>query len=201
MKHRRSLRKAVLPGVLLLVLTACASGDIALPQIDTPSRHVQIGERMLEMHKLEAAYREFERALDLDPKYAPAFVGISLVHCMRSEYVSGVYALDQADRLARGKAQEMDVYVGRMRFLLLGGTHFDPNWLTRVEETFSQAVILDDKDSAPHYYLGLSYKEARQYDRAAKHFFRVMEMGGTYSAPASEEYRLAEERGKPTPRR
>jgi tetratricopeptide (TPR) repeat protein len=201
MKHWMSIAKWVVSAGLMSILISCASGDIPLVRIDTPVHHVKIGERMLEMRKLEAAYREFERALDLDPKYAPAFIGISLVHGMRSEYPPGVHALDQADRLARGKAQEMAVHVGRMRFLLAGGEHFDPHWLARVEKTFSQAVILDNKDPAPHYYLGLAYKEARQYDRAAKHFYRVMEMGGAFSAAASEEYRLAEEMGRATPTR
>ncbi|MCG6894149.1 MAG: hypothetical protein LJE65_11120 [Desulfobacteraceae bacterium] len=201
MKHRMPRAKWMVLAGLMALLVSCASGNIVLPRIDTPPHHVKTGERMLEMRKLEAAYREFERALDLDPKYAPAFIGISLVHGLRSEYPPGVRALDQADRLARGKAQEMAVYVGWMRFLLIGGEHFDPDWLARVEKTFSQAVILDNEDPAPHYYLGLAYKEARQYDRAAKHFYRVMEMGGAYSAAASEEYRLAEEMGKTTPTR
>ena len=93
----------------------------------------------------------------------------------------------------------MDSQIGRMRFLLIGGEHFDPNWMEMIKETFDKAVLLDDDNPAPHFYLGLSYKEARQYDRAAKHFYRVIEMGGTYSAAASEEYRLAEEMATPTP--
>ena len=201
MKHRLSTPKRLAAAGWMLLLAACASGNIALPRIDTPTHHVKTGERMLEMHKLMAAYREFERALDLDPKYAPAYVGISLVHGMRSEYGPGLRALEQADRMARGKAQEMDVLIGRMRFLLIGGEYFDPGWLAMAEKTFSKAVILDNEDPAPHYYMGLSYKEARKFDRAARHFFRVMEMGGPYSAAASDEYRLAEEMGKPTPPR
>jgi tetratricopeptide (TPR) repeat protein len=182
----------------LWALGGCGGADVIMPPIDTPSQHVQTGYRMLEMNKLNAAYREFERSLDLDGKYAPALVGVAQVHARRNELHQGLRALAEARRYARGKDQEMEVHVGVMRFYLSGRHYFDEDWLLRVKQAFQEAVDTDQNDPVPHYYMGQAYREARQFDLAARHFYRVVEAAGAFSAEAAREYRAAEEMATPT---
>lgn len=190
------MRTFTVAGPLLaawLLLSACGSGQIPLiPVIDTPEYHVATGQKMLELDKIPSAFREFDRAVELDPKYSPAYVGLGISHARVNASASALAALEKADRYARGKGQEVAVWVGYMRFYTISGDNYSVNWLTRVEGAFNKAVLIDAKNPAPFYYLGLAYKGAGQNDQAAKMFYRVLELGGGYEKEAAREYDIVE---------
>jgi len=192
------MQKSVIAGLVIFsvgVLFACSSGKIPLiPKIDTPGYHIRTGEKMLEFNKIESAFREFNRAIDLDPKYSPAYIGLGLTHAFRDEFEKGLEALSKADRYARGKEQEIAAYVGYMRFYLIGAERFRPDWLNRVEDAFSKAILIADELPAPYYYMGMAYKAAGKFDLAAKKFYRVLELGKKYVKEAEQEYAAIENR-------
>ena len=69
--------------------------------LDTPARHVENGIRMLNAGKIEDAFREFNRAKSLDPKYSPAYVGIGFCHGLMGDYEKGLNAMKEAQRLPK----------------------------------------------------------------------------------------------------
>lgn len=69
--------------------------------LDTPARHVENGIRMLNIGKVEDAFREFNRAKSLDPKYAPAYVGIGFCYGLMGDYQKGLEAMEEARRLPK----------------------------------------------------------------------------------------------------
>ncbi len=69
--------------------------------LDTPSRHVENGIRMLNTGNIEDAFREFNRAKSLDPEYAPAYVGIGFCHGLMGDYEKGLKAMEEASRLPK----------------------------------------------------------------------------------------------------
>ncbi|MGD8386411.1 MAG: S-layer homology domain-containing protein [Desulfobacteraceae bacterium] len=84
---------------LVLCATGCASRQApSLGVLDSPAHHVMNGVKLMEKGRLEAAQREFQSALRLDPRCAAAFRGNSLIHGMRQEYVTAFEAIHQAIR-------------------------------------------------------------------------------------------------------
>jgi tetratricopeptide (TPR) repeat protein len=93
----------------LLVLTGAACGPITpypnMP-LDTPERHVYNGMTFLEIDKFDAAIREFDRALELDSEFAPAFVGKGLAYGKQGEADTGLYYMKKAEENCRTDAEK-----------------------------------------------------------------------------------------------
>jgi len=190
-------RKAVYGLVIFTVvfLLSCTSGQLpVILKIDTPLYHVDIGDKMLDLYKIDSAFREFSRAVEMDPKYSPAYVGLGLVHGYYGDYASATVDLESADRYARGKEQEVAVFVGYMRLNLIAADRLSSDWLKRVETRFNQAVVVGDDFPAPYYYMGMAYKAAGKLDLAAKKFYRVIELGKGYIKRATKEYETLEKK-------
>ena len=86
-------------GVLLVL--ACGPDTILVrPGLDTPDHHVSNGNQLLDRHKLEAAYQEFQRALELDSSYIPAYIGVAMVQGRRGDYNGGLKMLNKAKKTA-----------------------------------------------------------------------------------------------------
>ena len=91
----------VMAGFCTLLLLACGPRAIA-PQawLDTPIHHVNNGNQMLKTGKIDSAFREFNRAKELDPKYSQAYVGLCLVHGLKGDYeTSSMYMKKAIDTL------------------------------------------------------------------------------------------------------
>lgn len=88
--------------LLMMALVGCAT-TVYSPNapLDTPSRHVENGIRMLNAGKIEDAFREFNRARQLDPDYSPAYVGIGFCHGLMGDYEKGLEAMEEARRLTQ----------------------------------------------------------------------------------------------------
>jgi len=86
----------------ILLLLACGPDTILVrPGLDTPDHHVSNGNQLLKRLKLDAAYQEFQRAIELDSTYTPAHVGLALVQGRRGDYDGGLNTLDKAKKMAQ----------------------------------------------------------------------------------------------------
>lgn len=88
--------------IAMLSISGCAP-TVYSPKapLDTPSRHVENGIRLLNVGKTEDAFREFNRARQLDPEYSPAYVGIGFCHGLMGDYEKGLKAMEEAQRLTK----------------------------------------------------------------------------------------------------
>lgn len=88
--------------VIMLAIHGCAP-TVYSPKapLDTPSRHVENGIRMLNVGKIDDAFREFNRARQLNPEYSPAYVGIGFCHGLMGDYEKGLKAMKEARRLTK----------------------------------------------------------------------------------------------------
>jgi len=189
-----------LPVLLIAVLASCAP----MPQapearLDTPQHHARNGDKLLESGRIDAAWYEFNRARELDPQYAPAYAGLGLVEASRGEFENGLKSLKTARWYARGDRQKQAVCVAYMRIYILGGEKIDKDWLVQVEKEFSAAQKSGPDRPAPHYYMGLAYKSALEFGKAAAQLKKVLQLEGAYVAAADREYALMQkiERARP----
>jgi len=97
--------------VMLTVLFLSCSGDVLIAELklDTPARHVRNGNKLLKTDKLPAAEQEFKRALELDPDYSPAFVGLGLIKGKQGKFAEAMDMLESAATLAKDPKQQSEV--------------------------------------------------------------------------------------------
>ena len=72
--------------------------------LDTPEHHVANGNTLLNSGKIDDAYREFHRARELDPKHAPAYLGLGLVYGIKGNYENAIEMLKTAET-AKGSSR------------------------------------------------------------------------------------------------
>ena len=82
------------------------------PGLDTPSHHVDNGYKLMAWGKTEAAIREFNRSMELDPTYAPAYVGLGILYGMMGELEKGLALMQRAEALAQNEEQKKEVEMG-----------------------------------------------------------------------------------------
>ena len=111
MKTRRFI--IIFSACLLLTMLGCGPDNIFIRQgLDTPSHHVSNGNQLMGSDKFDAAQVEFNRALELDPNYAPAYVGLGLVAGYQGEPEKGMALLEKARGLAQDEEQRQQVESG-----------------------------------------------------------------------------------------
>lgn len=169
----------------VLMISCSQTSQYSLSRLDTPEHHTFAGIMLLNQEKITDAGREFEIALQLDPRYARAHAGIGLVKAYRGDFAGGLDAIRQSQKYARGKEDRIFALVGAVRVNLLShavclkiGTECssDDTWLRRSKEAFEQAVMIDHKDASAYYFMGECYMAALDMESAGRMFARVLDL-------------------------
>jgi tetratricopeptide (TPR) repeat protein len=84
--------------------------ELGINPADVPT-HVEIGELQLQFHQFDEASRFFSRALELDPFYTAAGVGLAKVWIAKKEYQKAVEELEQT---ARQSPEDETIYYNLM---------------------------------------------------------------------------------------
>ncbi|ABW65847.1 tetratricopeptide repeat protein [Desulfosudis oleivorans] len=173
----------------LVFLFACGPKAVAPEaQMDTPEHHVTNGNKFLKADKLDEAFTAFTRATQLDPKYAPAYVGLGLVHGKQGIFDKAFDAMKQAARFAKTDAQHAETSVGYIRLYTMGGPAVEENWLNKAGNHFERAHKLAPRDPAPYFYMGMAYRNAYRFSDAAGMFKAVLDLDKDFVEAADREY-------------
>jgi Flp pilus assembly protein TadD len=85
----------------LTLLISCGPDTIWVrPSLDTPFQHETNGRRLLERGKMDDACREFMRAIELDPQFTNAYIGLGLAQGRKGELQKAKATMDKANTLA-----------------------------------------------------------------------------------------------------
>ncbi len=181
----------VVAGVCMLFLFACGpKAMVPKAKLDTPEHHVTNGIKLLKSGKIDAAFREFNRAKELDPKHSPAYVGLGLVCGYKSDFIAGLESMKNAEKYARGNEQEIAANVGYMRLYIMGGEKVEKKWLKKVKARFNKAVTISSDSPEPYFYMGIAYKISYNFREAASQFVMVLELDKGCIEEADKEYAL-----------
>ncbi|MFH1675348.1 MAG: S-layer homology domain-containing protein [Pseudomonadota bacterium] len=162
----------------VLFLAACgAKGIKPETPMDTPEHHNLVGTSLFEKGDFAGAVKEFERAKDLDPGYALAYVGIGLSRGKMNDTKGAFAAMEKADDLAESKDEKISVHVGMIRLHTLSRQE---DWLEDAEDEFDDAKGIDPKEPVSYYYMGLADKAAGKHEAAARHFRKVIDLNKGY---------------------
>ncbi|MCP4748459.1 MAG: hypothetical protein GY874_20345 [Desulfobacteraceae bacterium] len=107
------IKLVVLSLITLLIMTACGPDTVRLRQsLDSPLQHVSNGHNLLDRGKIDHACREFRRAMDLDPNYLSAYVGLAIALAYKGEIKDSMKNLEHAKSMANSPKEHKIVKEG-----------------------------------------------------------------------------------------
>jgi len=176
--------------MLGMLVTSCAKPP-RKPEaaLDTPEHHVFSGYKLYDKGDYAGAEREFNLAIQLDSKYSPAYVGLGLVFGSQNNFEKAYDNMKKAKSLAKKKEDKVDAHVGMIR---LYSMERKEKWVKKAEDEFEDAVKIDPKSSAAHFYMGKAYKYGYDFDKAGTMFKKVLDLNDKYLVEADNEWKVVQ---------
>lgn len=169
--------------VSFLMLWGCSSVQTAKKSKRTlsASEYVKAGHLALQQGDWEQAAFSFNRAMKVDPQYAPAFSGAAYVLAIKDQPQK---AIEYAEKAVALDARSFDAQFYRGRILLL--TKPD-NWFDQAIHSFDQALKIKSMDDETLFYKAEAYREHGDVREAKMIYTKVVERGGTFAHQANEQ--------------
>ena len=190
MNYRKTL-------IILVVITigaflfSCAPKERKpVSQLDTPEHHTYTGMKLMDQGKYGDAQREFELALQLNRKFSKAYAGMGLVTAYQGDFKEAFKYMKSAKKYAESDDEKVFYHVGKVRLYTMAKP--DDEWLEDAEDEFEDAVKIDPKSSAAYYFMGLAYKVALEFGKAADMFAKVLDLDDKYVREADKDWKLVQ---------
>ena len=168
--------------VLTVVVTGCGP-KIAPPTsvLETPEYHYKNGLKYLDRDQIDEALKSFDRAIALEPKSPLGYIGKGLAFGKKGEFKPAFENMSKGKSLDKG----IDANIGMMRLLSMQRSK---GWVEDAESEFKAAQKKDPNSALPPYYMGMAYKVALDFDKAAAMFKMVLDMGREFTGEANAEW-------------
>jgi len=176
---------------MAVVFVFAGCGPKAAPSasvMDTPEYHYNQGLKALDADRLDDAMREFDRAISLDPKSSLGYIGKGLVLGKKGEFKPAFESMDKA------KGYETKGIESRVGMIRLYGMQMAkeqkrvPDLVKSAEKEFKAANDKEPNNPRLHYYMGMCYKMALDFDKAASMFRAVLDMNRDFVGEANAEW-------------
>lgn len=166
--------------------------------LDTPQSHYNQGMRKLDEGNWDAAQAQFEDALNLDHKYAPAHAGLCLVdaYCAaaiqdpkskeRKEYFKT--AENHLDKARGLNDEDVIVWIADIRFHAIRQKGDD--WIKDCEKGLKKALKINPQSDEAYYYMGLAYKQAYDFRKSEDMLRNAIEIDGHWAEQAGEAMKM-----------
>ena len=174
----------------LLLIGACTpKARKAESALDTPEHHVFSGMKLLEKENYDDARREFNLAIQLDSKFSSAYTGLGLVNGYQGNFKEAFDNAKKGKELAKTNDDKVNAQVGLMRIYSM---ERKSDWIDEVESTFKDAININPKSSAAHYYMGEAYKLSFDFDKSGEMFKKVLDINDKYLIEANNQWKLVQ---------
>lgn len=172
----------------LLGLAACAEEGIKSESaLDTPDHHYSTGLRLFDKADYEGALKEFQRAVALDPDFAPGHAGLGLVYGQKRAFSQAYESLSKARSL-----QKPPAIVAQIMKIRVLSMERNEDWLRDAESEYKDGNREDPNNPALHYYMGKAYRVGLDFDKAAEQFRTVLDLNKDYTGDAEREWKLVQ---------
>jgi tetratricopeptide (TPR) repeat protein len=126
-------------------------------------------QKLVRSGNVEAAVSTYEKAVQIDPTFARAFVELGVVHFKLENYV----AAESAFKRAAAINEDSCALCG------IGMVYRATDRLEDAEATLKRSIQLSPTDDCPHEQLGRMYYDKKDYEKASASFQRVIELRPT----------------------
>lgn len=173
----------------LLGLAACAEEGVR-PQaaLDTPEHHYSTGMRLYDREDYAGAMKEFQRAVALNPDFAPGHAGIGLVHGQNRAFSQAYESIDEARKLQKPPMVVAEIVKIRVLSMERNGE----DWLQDAEAAYKTANKVDPTNAELQYHMGKAYRLGLDFDKAADRFKAVLDLNKDYVSEADREWKLVQ---------
>lgn len=177
--------------VVAVAMLVAGCGPKAAPSVsvlDTPEYHYNQGLKYLDKDQLDDAMRSFDRAASLDPKSPLGYIGKGLLFGKKGEFKPAFENMEKAKGL-EVKGIESRVGLIRLYALQMAKEQNKVRDLVReAEREFKAANEKEPNNSRLHYYMGMCYKMALDFDKAAGMFRAVLDLNKDFVGEANTEW-------------
>jgi tetratricopeptide (TPR) repeat protein len=168
--------------IALVYLTGCGGGQKARKAqsvVDSPEIHYDRGKTLLDQEKYNDAMYEFQQAVSLNPKFAPAYEGMAWVYLEEQNLKS---AMEMANKSLDLDGKWVLAKIVRAKVKSKEGKHEDAiKEARKAIEDVPKSSVPDKKRATVEGYMTLGdvYKEANMYNEAQDAYGRVLELDKT----------------------
>jgi len=171
---------------LMVLVSSCAVKPSS--EMDTPEYHHKAGMRHIEMGEYQSSLASFERALDLDKKFAPAHAGMGIAHANLKDRKSARRHAAKAEGLA-GKDPGVLALCGKAYIDLRDQ---EKKWYKDAEKVLKKALKRKKGHEGATYYMGEMHLYRYEFADAEDRFRAVVDMKGEYSGKADGMWQLSQ---------
>jgi tetratricopeptide (TPR) repeat protein len=190
MKYRSLFIFLVFVAVGALVISCAPKAAKPVGEMDTPEHHFYTGMKLLDQGKYAAAQAEFDRSIQLAPKFSKAYAGNGLVKAYQGDSRGAFEVMKQAWKYADQDEEKVFVHVSRIRLYTMGKP--DKDWLSDATSQFESAIKIESKSSAAYYFMGIAQKSGLNFDKASQMFRQVIDINKEYVKEADSEWNLTQ---------
>jgi len=172
---------------------AVGCGPKAAPStsvLDTPEYHYNQGLKFFAKEQFDDAMREFQRAVDLDPKSPLGYIGKGLVLGQKGDFKA---AFENMDKAKSNETKGIESRIGMIRLYSLQMVK-EPgkakDLIKDAESEFKTANAKEPNNARFHYYMGMAYKVDLDFDKAAGMFRTVLDLNKDFTGEANVEWAL-----------
>ena len=172
--------------LILLYISACAVKPAS--DLDSPEYHHKAGMRHVEMGQYNEALTSFNRATDLDKKFAPAYAGKGIAYANLADKKKAKKNAGKAQDLA-GKDPDVLTLCARVWIDL---RHQEKKWYKDAGKLLKKALKRKKNHEGATYYTGELFLYQYEFSQAEDHFRKVVEMKGEYSGKADKMWQMSQ---------
>ncbi len=170
-----------------LVAAGCAKPAPPVSVMDTPEYHYKSGLKYLDKDQMDDAMKSFDRAVALDPKSPLGYIGKGLAFGKKGDFKAAIENMQKAKSYDKGIESRIGMI--RLSMLQLMAQKGNPKDLVKdAESEFKTARDKEPNSSGLHYYMGMTYKAALDFDKAAEMFKKVLDLNKDFTGEANAEW-------------
>jgi hypothetical protein len=186
-----NMKRLTMLMLVIVALVAVGCGPKAAPStsvLDTPEYHYNQGLKFLDKNQMDDAMREFQRAVDLDPKSPLGYIGKGLAFGKKGDFKAAY------ENMEKGKSNEtkgIEARIGMIRLYSLQMVKEPGKAKSLIKDAESEFKTANDKEpnsARLHYYMGMAYKVDLNFDKAAPMFRTVLDLNKDFTGEANAEW-------------